>query len=81
MRVKSCNATRLNQEEGKKREPRTIEKRLDHSRVEPGPFIARVPGRKGHKEMVSRLGLEPRALALKGRTKQILLSVMESDGV
>ncbi len=65
--VRSCNATRLNQEEGKKREPRTIEKRLDHSRVEPTPFFARALGRNLHRQMVSRPGLEPGALALKGR--------------
>ena len=81
LRVRSCNATRLNQEEGKKREPRTIEKRLDHSRVEPTPFFARALGRNQHRQMVSRLGLEPRALALKGRTREVRLSVMESDGV
>ena len=63
LRVKSCNATRLNQEEGKKREPRTIEKRLDHSRVEPTSFFAWALGRNQHRQMVSRLGLAPRALA------------------
>ncbi len=43
------------------------EKRLDHSRVEPTPLFARALGRNRHRQMVSRLGLEPRALALKGR--------------
>jgi len=67
LRVRSCNATSPNQEIQDNREAGAIDNRSGDSRVEPGPFIARVPGRKGHKEVVSRLGLEPRALALKAR--------------
>ncbi len=33
------------------------------------------------KKLVSRQGLEPRALALKGRTREVRLRMMESDGV
>ena len=35
--------------------------------------------RKSAKKLVSRLGLEPRALALKARTSPLILSVMECD--
>ena len=68
LRVRSCNTTSPNQEIQNNREAGAIDNRSGDSRVEPGPFIARVPGGKGYKEMVSRLGLEPRAFALKGRT-------------
>ncbi len=79
--VRTTNTTTPNQEIQSNREAGAIDNRSGDSRVEPGPFMARVPGRKGHKEMVSRLGLEPRALALKGRTRMLRQSVMKNDGV